>query len=389
MMDEPKKNNSSVHAPLRFLFNIFWRFRRSFVKVNKASRIEENGSQKRSNKLVKKLRKSLGLSAAPKGEPRELTVSIELPELSKDEVNKKTENFDSMYLIGEGKYGMVYSAILKHGKLVAIKKLKSPSESGFSAVSNNDFLAQLLRISKLKHENIVELLGYYVDTDVRLLSYEHATYSLHAVLHGGSGYQISACDPVLSWAQRVKIAYDVAMGLAFLHQENIAHQDVKSSNVLLFEGFNAKVDFNIGNPDLATHLNSMRVLGTFGYNAPEYTVTGSLNEKSDVYSFGVVLLELLTGRRPLDRTKPKGQHSLVNWATPRLVEDQVHQCVDPKLMEQYPMSEVIQFASLAALCLQYEPEFRPKMSTLIWKLEQLAGLRPQPSEASENESGVK
>lgn len=124
----------------------------------------------------------------------------------------------------------------------------------------------------------------------------------------------------------MKIAYGAARGLEYLHenvQPSIVHRDVRSSNVLLFDDYEAKIaDFNLTNqsPDTASRLHSTRVLGAFGYHAPEYAMTGTLNQKSDVYSFGVILLELLTGRKPVDHTMPKGQQSLVTWVFSSLLK---------------------------------------------------------------------
>jgi pto-interacting protein 1 len=181
---------------------------------------------------------------------------------------------------------------------------------------------QVSMVSRLKHEHVVELLGYCVDGNLRVLAYEFATMgSLHDMLHGRKGVKGAQPGPVLSWAQRVKIAVGAAKGLEYLHekaQPHIIHRDIKSSNVLLFDDDVAKIaDFDLSNqaPDMAARLHSTRVLGTFGYHAPEYAMTGQLSSKSDVYSFGVVLLELLTGRKPVDHTLPRGQQSLVTWVS--------------------------------------------------------------------------
>lgn len=157
------------------------------------------------------------------------------------------------------------------------------------------------------------------------------------------------------------------------------HRDVRSSNVLVFGGHVGKIaDFNLSNQsaDSAARLHSTKVLGTFGYHAPEYAMTGQLTHKSDVYSFGVVLLELLTGRKPVDHTMPKGQQSLVTWATPRLSEDKVKQCVDPKLNNDYPPKAVAKLAAVAALCVQYEADFRPNMTIVVKALQPLVSARP-------------
>lgn len=249
-------------------------------------------------------------------------------------------------------------------------------------------------VSRLKHDNIVDLLGYCVEEDNRLLAYEYATMgSLHDILHGRKGVQGAKPGAVLDWIQRVKIAVHAARGLEYLHekvQPSIIHRDFRSSNVLLFEGYKAKVsDFNLSNqsPDMAARLHSTRVLGTFGYHAPEYAMTGNLTQKSDVYSFGVVLLELLTGRKPVDNTLPRGQQSLVTWATPRLTDDKVSQCVDPRLDGVFPLKGVCKLAAIAALCVQYESEFRPNMSIVAKALQPLLKSRTSSTSISSDRSG--
>ncbi|KAJ8510564.1 hypothetical protein OPV22_000998 [Ensete ventricosum] len=312
-------------------------------------------------------------SAAPKSETAKAPPPIELPALSLEELKETTDNFGSKSLIGEGSYGRVYFAVLNNGKQVAVKKLDTSSED-----NSTEFLTQVSLVSRLKHENFVEILGYCVEGNMRLLGFEFATMgSLHDVLHGRKGVQGAQPGPVLDWMQRVRIAVDAAKGLEYLHekvQPSIIHRDIRTSNVLLFEDFRAKIaDFNLSNqaPDMAARLHSTRVLGTFGYHAPEYAMTGQLTQKSDVYSFGVVLLELLTGRKPVDHTMPRGQQSLVTWATPRLSEDKVKQCIDPRLKGDYPSKGVAKLAAVSALCVQYEAEFRPNMSIVVKALSPL------------------
>ncbi|AES63081.2 putative non-specific protein-tyrosine kinase RLK-Pelle-RLCK-VIII family [Medicago truncatula] len=312
--------------------------------------------------------------APVKPETQKAPPPIEVPALSLDELKEKTDNFGSKALIGEGSYGRVYYATLNDGKAVAVKKLDVSTEPE----SNNEFLTQVSMVSRLKNENFVELHGYCVEGNLRVLAYEFATMgSLHDILHGRKGVQGAQPGPTLNWMQRVRIAVDAARGLEYLHekvQPSIIHRDIRSSNVLIFEDYKAKVaDFNLSNqaPDMAARLHSTRVLGTFGYHAPEYAMTGQLTQKSDVYSFGVVLLELLTGRKPVDHTMPRGQQSLVTWATPRLSEDKVKQCVDPKLKGEYPPKGVAKLAAVAALCVQYEAEFRPNMSIVVKALQPL------------------
>ncbi|XP_010473943.2 PREDICTED: PTI1-like tyrosine-protein kinase 2 [Camelina sativa] len=315
--------------------------------------------------------------AKPEESQRE-PLPIQVPLLSINEVKEKTDNFGSKSLIGEGSYGRVYYATLNDGMSVALKKLDVEPE----AETNAKFLSQVSMVSRLKHENFIKLVGYCLGGNLRVLAYEFAVMgSLHDILHGRKGVQGAQPDPTLDWITRVKIAVEAARGLAYLHekvQPPVIHRDIRSSNVLLFENYQAKIaDFNLSNqdPDNAARLQSTRILGTFGYHAPEYAMTGQLTQKRDVYSFGGVLLEILTGRKPVDPTMPRGQQSLVTWATPRLSQDEMMQCVDPKLKGEYPRKSVAKLATVAALCVQYEYECRPTMSTVVKALQPL--LKPR------------
>ncbi|KAE9615845.1 putative protein kinase RLK-Pelle-RLCK-VIII family [Lupinus albus] len=316
-------------------------------------------------------------NAVKSGGPQKV-LPIEIPSIPLVELNSLTGNFGDKSFIGEGSYGRVFYAKLSNGTDAAIKKLDASSTE-----PDDDFANQLSIVSRLKHENFVELIGYCLEANNRILVYRYASMgSLHDVLHGRKGVQGAEPGPVLSWNQRAKIAFGAAKGLEFLHekaQPSIVHRDVRSSNVLLFNDYEAKIaDFSLTNQssDTAARLHSTRVLGTFGYHAPEYAMTGQITQKSDVYSFGVVLLELLTGRKPVDHTMPKGQQSLVTWATPRLSEDKVKQCVDPKLSSDYPPKAIAKLAAVAALCVQYEADFRPNMTIVVKALQPLLNAKP-------------
>ncbi|KAG6411003.1 hypothetical protein SASPL_129076 [Salvia splendens] len=319
------------------------------------------------------------------GAPKK-ALPIDLPELSLNDLNRLTDNFGQKSLLGEGSYGRVYYATLSDGQPAAIKKLDTSTSE-----PDTDFPGQLSTVSRLKNENFVSLLGYCLEGNNHILVYEYAAMgSLHDVLHGRKGVQGADPGPMLTWNQRVKIAHGAAKGLEFLHekcQPSIVHRDIRSSNVLLFDDFLAKVaDYSLTNQcsDTAARLHSTRVLGTFGYHAPEYAMTGQITQKSDVYSFGVVLLELLTGRKPVDHTMPKGQQSLVTWATPRLSEDKVKQCIDPKLKEDYPPKAMAKMAAVAALCVQYEADFRPNMTIVVKALQPLLNAKPAGAAADSN-----
>ncbi|KQK13493.1 probable protein kinase At2g41970 [Brachypodium distachyon] len=313
---------------------------------------------------------------------------IDVPAVSLAELNRATGNFGSRSLVGEGSYGRVYRAKLNSSTgettTVAVKMF----DNGGSGQPEPEFCAQLSVVSRLKSEHFTQLLGYCLELNNRIALYEFATEgSLYDILHGKKGgaggqHQQGPSGPALTWAQRARVALGAAKGLEYLHekaQPSVIHRDVRSSNVLVFGGHVGKIaDFNLSNQsaDSAARLHSTKVLGTFGYHAPEYAMTGQLTHKSDVYSFGVVLLELLTGRKPVDHTMPKGQQSLVTWATPRLSEDKVKQCVDPKLNNDYPPKAVAKLAAVAALCVQYEADFRPNMTIVVKALQPLVSARP-------------
>ncbi|XP_047085853.1 probable protein kinase At2g41970 [Lolium rigidum] len=304
---------------------------------------------------------------------------IDVPAVTLAELNRLTGNFGARSLVGEGSYGRVYRAKLSSGETVAVKMF----DNSGSGQSEAEFCAQLSVVSRLKSEHFTQMLGYCLELNNRIVLYEFATNgSLYDILHGKKGVQGAEPGPALTWSQRARVALGAARGLEYLHekvQPSVIHRDVRSSNVLVFDGHDGKIaDFNLTNqsPDTAARLHSTKVLGTFGYHAPEYAMTGCLTQKSDVYSFGVVLLELLTGRKPVDHTMPKGQQSLVTWATPRLSEDKVKQCIDPKLNNDYPPKAVAKLAAVAALCVQYEADFRPNMTIVVKALQPLVNARP-------------
>ncbi|KAL2464743.1 putative protein kinase [Forsythia ovata] len=188
------------------------------------------------------------LSGAIRSGAPQKVLPIETPALSLDELNRLTSNFGTKALIGEGSYGRVFFAKLSDGQSAAIKKLDTSS----SPEPDSDFASQLSMVSRLKNEHFVGLLGYCLEANNQILAYEYATMgSLHDILHGRKGVQGAEPGPVLTWHQRVKVAYGAAKGLEFLHEKchpSIVHRDVRSSNVLLFDDFLAKIaDFSLTN----------------------------------------------------------------------------------------------------------------------------------------------
>ncbi|VAH41567.1 unnamed protein product [Triticum turgidum subsp. durum] len=233
------------------------------------------------------------------------------------ELAAATNGFRADCLLGEGGFGRVYKGYLESiNQVVAIKQLDRNGLQG-----NREFLVEVLMLSLLHHPHLVNLIGYCADGDQRLLVYEYMPLgSLEDHLHDPSPDK-----PRLDWNTRMKIAAGAAKGLEHLHDKTnppVIYRDLKCSNILLGEGYHPKLsDFGLaklGPVGDKTHV-STRVMGTYGYCAPEYAMTGQLTLKSDVYSYGVVLLEIITGRRAIDNTRAAGEQNLVAWVSCRFV----------------------------------------------------------------------
>lgn len=284
-----------------------------------------------------------------------------------EELAAATGNFSQANLLGQGGFGYVHKGVLPSGKAVAVKQLKSGSGQG-----EREFQAEVDIISRVHHRHLVSLVGYCIAGARRMLVYDfvpNKTLEFH--LHGKG-------LPVMEWATRLRIALGSAKGLAYLHEDchpRIIHRDVKSANILLNNNFEAMVaDFGLAKltSDNNTHV-STRVMGTFGYLAPEYASSGKLTEKSDVFSYGVMLLELLTGRRPIDATNSFLEDSLVDWARPALsralADGNYDDVADPRLEGNYDPVEMTRVVAGAAACVRHSAKKRPKMSQIVRALE--------------------
>ncbi|KAL0425004.1 UNVERIFIED_CONTAM: putative proline-rich receptor-like protein kinase PERK11 [Sesamum radiatum] len=213
------------------------------------------------------------------------------------------------------------------------------------------------------------LIGFCIEDGRRLLVYEYiCNGSLDSYLYGRH-------QDVLAWTARQKIAVGAARGLRYLHEECrvgcIVHRDMRPNNILITHDFEPLVgDFGLARwqPDGETGVET-RVIGTFGYLAPEYAQSGQVTEKADVYSFGVVLLELVTGRKAVDLNRPKGQQCLTEWARPLLEAYAIDELVDPHLRNNYSEHEVYCMLQAASLCIRRDPQARPRMSQVLRILE--------------------
>lgn len=241
-----------------------------------------------------------------------------------------------------------------------------------SIQGHKEWINEVSFLGVVNHPNLVNLVGYCADDDERgmqrLLVYElMSNKSLEDHLVG------RVMSVSLPWITRLKIAQDAAQGLAYLHEQmdfQLIFRDFKSSNILLDERFSAKLsDFGLarqGPPEGLGHV-STSVVGTVGYAAPEYVQTGKLTAKSDVWSFGVVLYELITGRRAVDRNRPRGEQKLLEWVKPYVSDSKkFHVIVDPRLQGQYYCIKSVQrVAALANKCLMKQPKSRPRMSEVV------------------------
>ncbi|XP_050374316.1 serine/threonine-protein kinase PBL34-like [Argentina anserina] len=314
----------------------------------------------------------------------ELKVATRLRKFAFNDLKLATRNFRPESLLGEGGFGCVFKGWIEEngtapvkpgtGLTVAVKTLNHDGLQG-----HKEWLAEVNYLGDLVHPNLVKLIGYCIEDDQRLLVYEFMP-------RGSLENHLFRRSLPLPWSIRMKIALGAAKGLAFLHEEAerpVIYRDFKTSNILLDADYNAKLsDFGLakdGPEGDKTHV-STRVMGTYGYAAPEYVMTGHLTSRSDVYSFGVVLLEMLTGRRSMDKNRPNGEHNLVEWARPHLGDRRrFYRLIDPRLEGHFSIKGVQKAAQLAAHCLSRDPKARPLMSEVVEALKPLPNLKDMAS----------
>ncbi|KAL6864678.1 hypothetical protein ACP4OV_015829 [Aristida adscensionis] len=308
----------------------------------------------------------------------EILESANVKAFTFNELRTATRNFRPDSVLGEGGFGSVFKGWIDEktlaptrpgtGMVIAVKKLNQEGYQG-----HKEWLTEVNYLGQLSHPYLVKLVGYCLEDEQRLLVYE---FMPRGSLENHLFRRSSHFQP-LSWNLRMKIALGAAKGLAYLHSDNakVIYRDFKTSNILLDANFNAKLsDFGLakdGPTGDKSHV-STRVMGTHGYAAPEYLATGHLTAKSDVYSFGVVLLEMLSGRRALDKNRPNGEHNLVEWARPYLrSKRRIFRILDPRLGGQYSLARAQKASALALQCLSVESRHRPTMDEVVAALEQL------------------
>ncbi|XP_044983100.1 probable serine/threonine-protein kinase At1g01540 [Hordeum vulgare subsp. vulgare] len=281
------------------------------------------------------------------------------------ELEEATDGLAEENVIGEGGYGIVYRGTLQDSTIIAVKNLLNNRGQ-----AEKEFKVEVETIGRVRHKNLVRLLGYCVEGAYRMLVYEYVDNgNLDQWLHGEIGE-----ESPLTWDMRMNVIIGTAKGLAYLHEglePKVVHRDVKSSNILIDKQFNAKVsDFGLAKLLCSEESYvTTRVMGTFGYVAPEYASTGMLTERSDVYSFGVLLMEIITGRSPVDYTRSAGEVNLIEWLKNMVSERKAEEVVDPKIPER-PSPKALKRALLVALrCVDPDGHKRPKMGHVIHMLE--------------------
>lgn len=296
------------------------------------------------------------------------TCTTSVKTFSLAQLEKATYGFNSKRVLGQGGFGRVYHGTIEDGNEIAVKLLTREDRSGV-----REFIAEVEMLSRLHHRNLVKLIGICIERNKRCLVYELIRNgSVESHLHGAD-----KAKGMLNWDVRMKIALGAARGLAYLHEDSnphVIHRDFKASNILLEEDFTPKVtDFGLAREaSNGTQPISTRVMGTFGYVAPEYAMTGHLLVKSDVYSYGVVLLELLSGRKPVCVSDSKDPENLVTWARPLLCNKEgLETLIDPCLDGKFNFDNVAKVASIASMCVHTDPSQRPFMGEVVQALKLL------------------
>ncbi|XP_060214662.1 G-type lectin S-receptor-like serine/threonine-protein kinase At4g27290 isoform X2 [Lycium barbarum] len=305
--------------------------------------------------------------------------NIDVPFFSLESILVATDDFSEQNKLGQGGFGPVYKGIFSGGREIAVKRLSSHSGQGI-----NEFKNEVILIARLQHRNLVRILGYCFQSSEKILLYEYmANKSLDTFI-----FDRRRCM-ILNWSKRFEIIEGIARGLLYLHHDSrlrIIHRDLKTSNVLLDEELNPKIsDFGLARvvEGKITQANTNKVVGTYGYMAPEYAIDGLFSTKSDVFSFGIVILEIISGRRNTGFFREEEASNLLGHAWRLWKEDKAMDFVDIALHESLNKEEAIKCLNIGLLCVQEDPKDRPNTSNIVMMLgsENIVSL-PSPNQPS-------
>ncbi|PSR91059.1 Cysteine-rich receptor-like protein kinase [Actinidia chinensis var. chinensis] len=284
-----------------------------------------------------------------------------------------TKSFNPTHKLGEGGFGPVYKGKLDDGREIAVKKLSQSSGQG-----KKEFMNEAKVLARVQHRNVVNLFGYCVHGEEKLLVYEYvANESLDKHLFK------SGSRDALDWKQRYNIITGIARGLHYLHcgsHEVITHRDIKASNILLDDKWIPKIaDFGMARlfPEDQTYVNT-RVAGTNGYMAPEYVMHGRLSSKADVYSFGVLVLELISGQKNSSFNPSFDDQNLLEWAYRLYKNGKSLEVMDPTLASLAIPDQVAMCVQIGLLCTQADPQYRPNMDLVVVMLSKKTGTLEEP-----------
>ncbi|KAF8658600.1 hypothetical protein HU200_059061 [Digitaria exilis] len=281
------------------------------------------------------------------------------------ELYAATNGFSEENKLGEGGFGSVYWGKTSDGHQIAVKRLKAINNSK----AEMEFAVEVEVLARVRHRNLLGLRGYCAGgagADQRMIVYDYMpNLSLLSHLHGQYAGEVR-----LDWKRRIAVAIGSAEGLVHLHHEaapHIIHRDIKASNVLLDSDFAPLVaDFGFAKlvPEGVSHMTT-RVKGTLGYLAPEYAMWGKVSGACDVYSFGILLLEIISGRKPIERLPSGAKRTITEWAEPLIARGRLGDLVDPRLRGAFDAAQLARVVECAALCVQGEPDRRPDMRTVV------------------------
>ncbi|KAI9112885.1 hypothetical protein K1719_016202 [Acacia pycnantha] len=306
----------------------------------------------------------------------ENNMSADLPTMSLKTILETTCNFSDEYKLGQGGFGSVYKGVLPDGKEMAVKRLSKTSGQGL-----NEFKNEVILIAKLQHRNLVRLLACCIEQNEKLLVYEHMPNS-------SLDFHLFSIEKrsKLEWKLRLSIINGIAKGLLYLHEDSrlrVIHRDLKASNILLDHEMNPKIsDFGLAKVfgDNQRQANTIRVVGTYGYMAPEYAMEGLFSVKSDVFSFGVLLLEIISGKRNGGFYLSEHGQSLLIYAWRLWCEGKGLDLMDPILESSFEPSEVLKCIHIGLLCVQEDAADRPTMSSVVLMLASDSVNLPRPTQ---------